>query len=326
VKKICVLIVALVLLSMLTGCVTGANPYSAMMGPYYLKQREYKEGLKSFVERVKENPQDATAAYYVGRFYLATKRPAEAMTYLKQAAKLVPDNADYQFWIGVAHWAKLELDEEKASYERALVLDPDHISANLYLGHGYTDEKQWAQALVLYDKVISLDRYNPEALYNRGVALGGLGRHKEEVAALKKFLEYYPDGSLAMRATSRLNLQGDFSYRNFILGKRNVTLKSMTFKPGTNDLVLESKESLHVIAAMMGTNKKLALHIVAYNDGNAAAAKARAQAVKDYILAGRPGFDPKRLPLSWFGTTETVERKGKTFTLEDSVTFITVVQ
>ena len=295
-----------------------------MMGPYYLKQRQYEEGVASFKEKLQSDPGNDTAAYYVGRYYLAMKKPDEAMPYLQKAAELEPEKANYRFWVGVAHWAKLEFDEERKAYEEALALDPDHISANLYYGHGFVDDGQWDKALVQYDTVISLDRYNPEGLYNRAVALGGLGRTDDEVTALKKFLRYYPDGSLAMRATARLNLQGDFSYRNYILGKRNVTLKSMTYKPGTNDLLYSSKESLHVIAAMMGANDKLDLHIVAFKDGDAAAAKARAQAIRDYIRAGRPEIDPKRLPLSWFGVTETVELSGKRFVVDDSVQFITV--
>ena len=315
----------LLLVSLTTGCVA-MNPYSQMMGPYYLKQREYTEGIEAFTKRLEANPGDATAAYYVGRYYLATRKPDDAMRYLQQAVSIAPDNADYHFWVGVAHWAKLEFELEREAYERALALDSNHISANLYLGHGYVDDKQWSMALAQYDKVISLDRYNPEALYNRGVALGELGKHKEEIAALNKFLGYYPDGSLAMRATGRLNLQGDFAYRNFILGKRNVTLKSMAFKTGTVNLELESKESLHVIAAMMGVNDKLDLHIVAYKDGDAATAKAMAESVQDYIRAGRPGLDPKRLPLSWFGTAEEFKRGDNTFLIKDSVQFITVTK
>jgi len=319
VRRLTVLAVLILVLFLFAGC-------AKVMGPYYLEQREYEEGVKVFSERLQNNPDDDSAAYYVGRYYLAMKQPKKAMPFFKQAAKLDPEDADFRFWIGVTYWATLEFEKERQAYIEALILDSNHISANLYLGHGFVDEKKWADALAQYDKVISLDRYNPEALYNRAVALKGLGRHKEEVAALKKFLKYYPDGSLAMRATVRLNLQGEFSYRNFILGKRNVTLKSMTFKPGTNDLVLSSKESLHVIAAMMSVNKKLDLHIVGYKKGDTATAKAHAESVRDYILAGRPEFDPKRLPLSWFGTAEQVSMGGKTFPLDDSVKFITVVR
>jgi len=306
--------------------VLAAAGCAKVVGPYYLKHGEYEEGLVILGEQLKENPDDASSAYYVGRYYLALNKPKDGLPYLEKAAKLDPENADYVFWTGVAHWAMLDFEREQAAYLKTIILDPKHISANLYLGHGYVDQGEWAKALAKYDTVIKLDKYNPEALYNRALALNGLGKTAEEIAGWKKFLEYYPDGSLAMQATERLNLHGDFTYRNFILGQRNVTLKSMVFKPGTNVLDTDSRTSLHVINAMMKANKKLALHIVAYAKGDAARAKARAKNVRDYMLSGNPGIDLKRLPLSWFGIAEQIEMRGTTFTLDDSVQFITVLQ
>lgn len=317
-KKVILMALIVAVLAM-AGC-------AKVVGPYYLEQGKYEEGIQTLGEQLKENPDDASSAYYVGRYYLALNKPKDGLPYLEKAAKLAPDNADYIFWTGVAHWAMLDYEQEQAAYQKTLSIDPNHISANLYLGHGYVDKGKWAQALVQYDKVIKLDKYNPEALYNRALALNGLGETKEEIASWKKFLEYYPDGSLAMQATEQLNLQGDFTYRNFILGQRNVTLHSMTFKPGTNDLDKDSRASLHVINAMLKANKKLALHIVAYSKGKTAQAKARAESVRDYMLSGNPSLDSKRLPLSWFGTAEHIEIEGKSFTIDDSVQFITVIQ
>lgn len=319
-RRVFFLIMLVVLLAVASGCVVPLKS-----GSYYLEKREYDQGIQAQTEQLREDPGNANAAYYIGRYYLAMEKPGKAMPFFERAAKLEPDNADYRFWIGVTHWALMDFDKERLAYEKALVLDPDHISANLYLGHGYIDEKDWARALARYDKVLELDQYNPEALYNRGVALGGLGRHKEEASALKKFLEYYPDGSLAMKAVSRLNLQGDFSYRNFIIGKRNVTLRAMAFKPWSQELVLGSKESLHVIEAIMKENSKVVLHIVAYRKGDIKAAKATALRVRDYLLSGRE-IVPGRLLPSWFDSAEVVEVDGKQLTVDESVQFITQVK
>lgn len=317
-KRIFVLAILLVL-------VVGAG-CAKVVGPYYLENKKYDEGIQALGEQFKENPGDAVSAYYVGRYYLALNKPKEAMPYLQKAVALVPDNADYVFWTGVAYWAMLDFDAEEAAYMKALSLDPDHISANLYLGHGYVDRGEWAKALSQYDTVISLDKYNPEALYNRGVALNGLGRIDMEKAAWKKFLEYYPDGSLAMQATERLNLHGDFTYRNFIVGQRNVTLRSLAFKSGTTSLDKESRASLHVLSAMLKNNKKMDVHVVSYVAGNRALAKDRAKTVRDYMLNSNPEIDSTRLPLSWFGTAEKIEVGDKSYSLKDSVQFITVVQ
>jgi tetratricopeptide (TPR) repeat protein len=316
-KFIAPLLLASVLFA--AGCAT-------VMGPYYLEQEQYEEGIRAMGERLKEHPDDAASAYYVGRCYLALNKPKDGLPYLQKAVQLAPDNADYVFWTGVAYWALMDFDRERAAYEKAVSLDPNHISAHLYLGHGYADQGQWAQALKQYDVVLSLDPYNPEALYNRARALGGLDRTSDEIAAWKRFLEYYPDGSMAMTATEQLNLHGDFAYRNFIIGNRNVTLRSVTFKPGTSVLDADGRASLEVLSAMMQVNRGLVVNIVAYVEGNAPLAKARAAAVRDYMLNGNPDVDRRRLPLSWFGTAEDVQVGEKTFALGRSVSFITEVR
>nr|WP_279593444.1 tetratricopeptide repeat protein [Pseudodesulfovibrio sp. S3-i] len=310
----------------LIACVLGAAGCAKVVGPYYLEQEQYEDGIRVLGEQFRENPGDASSAYYVGRFYLAMDRPKDGLAYLEKAVALEPENADYVFWTGVAHWAMLDFERERAAYERAISLDPKHISAHLYLGHGNMDRGAWKEALAHYDRVVELDAYNPEALFNRARALKELGRNNEEIAAWKRFLEYYPDGSMAMTATEQLNLQGDFSYRNHIIGKRNVTLKGMAFKSGTDVLNADSKASLQVLSAMMQVNETLTVHIVSFAAGDAALARGRAEAVRDYVLAGNPGIGPKRLPLSWFGTAEKVEVEESVFSLDESVTFITDVR
>ncbi|WP_320176270.1 tetratricopeptide repeat protein [Maridesulfovibrio sp.] len=315
-KRFIVLLALFLFLS--TGCTT-------FSGPYYLNSQKYKEGIKAFSEKLQENPGDADYAYYVSRYYMALKKPKEAQPYILKAVRIAPDNVEYLFWSGVNYWALKQYSKERTAYRRVLELDPNHISANLYLAHSYLEEGKLVEASILYDKVIKLDEYNPEALYNRADILGRQGKKEEAVKAWKKYLEYYPDGALAMSGTEKLNLLGDFTYRNFIFGTRNLTLRSITFKPGQSDSDFESKNSLHVIAAMMEENKDLRFHIVAYVAGNAELAKARAIGVRDYILSGHPDFDPARMPLSWFGSAEEVERSGRTFKLDESIQFITVI-
>ena len=297
-----------------------------IVGPYYLKTGQYKSGIEFLDKRFRENPDEAVSAYYVGRFYLALEKPDQALPYLAKAVQLDPLVADYHFWLGIAHWGLLDFQAEQAAYERALDLDPTHISANLYVGHGYLDKGKWDKALQQYDKVLKLDAYNPEALFNRAVALNESDRNAEEIAALKAFLKYYPDGSMALKATAALNRQGDFTYRNFLLGNRNVTLKNITFKPGINEPDKQSRESLQFVAAVLKNNKSLKLHVIAFHASGAGVAKARARAVREYILSQQDGIDPARLPLSWFGQAETVETSGSTVKLGESIAFVTAVQ
>ncbi len=307
------------LILLLSGCAQFA-------GPYYLNHGEFEDGISVLSEELRKDPEDATAAYYLGRYYLALGEPEQAVSFLQVAAKLEPDNSDYRFWVGVACWALDDFKEEQENYKRALSIDGDNISANLYLAHSYLDEGKLDQALALYDKVLKMDTYNPQALYNRADILTRQGKRDSALKEWKAFLEYYPDGSLAVYGTEQLNRLGDFTYRNFILGNRNVTLRAIRFRQGSTKSDLEGNLSLRVLSAIMESDKDSAFHIVSYCKGDAALAEERAKKIKAHILNAHPGIDSGRLPLSWFGVPEKVKRKGQTYSLDDSIRFITVLK
>lgn len=306
----------------LTGCI------SSLTGAHYLQQEEYDKGIVSLKQQLAESPGDASANYYLGRMYMAKKEPKVALPYLERAAQLDPESAEYAFWVGVANWALLDFDAERQAYMRAIELDGRHISAHLYLGHNYLDRGEWEKALARYDRVLELDEYNPEALYNRGEALYALGRTDEAVKAWQEFLEAYPDGTLAFRAADWLNQFGDYTYRNFIIGQRKITLRVPQFEQGATTLSLtkESKPSLSVLGAMLDNNRKLEIHVVAFNASGAEEAKAMAQTTRDYIVSMWPEVAPSRLRLSWFGEGEKVQTVNGPKVIDKTVKFITVVE
>ncbi len=130
---------------------------------------------------------------------------------------------------------------------------------------------------------------------------------------------------MALYAAAMLNQYGDFTYRNFIIGNRNLTLMPPAFEKGTTIQKFDTKASLAVLGAMMEGNDSLKIHIVSYCKGDKGMAQMRAQAVRDYILSGHPHFDAARLPMSWFDSSEVVQVRGKKFFVDESVRFITVV-
>ncbi|MEH6631709.1 MAG: tetratricopeptide repeat protein [Halopseudomonas aestusnigri] len=304
---------------LLAGCVQ-------VTGPYYLETGQYQEGINSLEQAYKENPNEPSSAYYLGRYYLRLEKPDKALPYLQKAVNLDPEDADYHFWLGVSYWGVDQFDQEQAEYKKTIALDQYYTSAHLYLGHGYLDKGKWDQALGEYDQVLKHEAYNPEALFNRAVALGELNKPKEEIAALKEYISSYPDGSLTLKATTALNARGDYTYRNHLIGNRNITLHSIDFRPDSNVLQDVSKESLQVIAAVMHRNKDLKLNIIAFHASDVTSAKARAHAIRRYIQVQEEGIASSRLPLSWFGQAEKVQTSINHVTLGESVMFVTAVQ
>ncbi|UZP65835.1 tetratricopeptide repeat protein [Desulfovibrio mangrovi] len=297
-----------------------------MKGPYYLNTKKYNEGVQDFSAILAEDPENAEARYYMARLYLADDKPEQALPYITKAVELEPGNDTYLFWKGIAHWALMEYDEELRSYEKALALNPMNLYARLYMGHNLLDRKDWNGALAAYDKVLGRDSYDPDALYNRPRALHGLKRFEEERKAWLTYLKYYPDGALALRAVDSLNALGDFSWRNFLIGKRRVSFEAVQFEPGTDELKNDAKPSLQLLGAMLGNSKTLKVHIVTYVDAAPELARKRALRIREYILGYAGGVSPAQLPLSWFGVPEKVTAGGKTKDLREAVSFITEVE
>jgi len=295
----------------------------SLKGERLLKNEQYQDGLATFKNIVQEEPQNPEAQYYLGRFYLALERPEEALPHLKRAVQGDPAKADYHFWLGVAYWAIRDFDLERKSYLQALAKDPKHVPARLYLAHTFLDSGEWQEALDNYDLLLRREPYNPEALYNRALALAELGRPKDETKAWKQYLEYYQEGKWALRAVDHLNQLGKFSYRNFTIGYRRVTLEHIPFPPGSAKLLSQGKPSLQVLGTILSINDKIFLEVVCYKNGAPALAAARAKAVRDYLLQEFPRLKPSRIAARGIGRKEKIKAGSKVYLLDDSTTFIT---
>jgi tetratricopeptide (TPR) repeat protein len=291
---------------------------------YYLEKEQYGEGIIRFEKALSEKPNDPAVNYYLGRFYLAQDKAEQAIPRLRRAADLSPNSADYHFWLGVAHWAVRDFKSERRSYLNALAANPHHSATRLYLGHNYLDQGQWLEAIEQYDKVLNTDQANPEALYNRGLGLKNLGRSDEEITALKRYLQYYPEGKWAIRAVDHLNEVGDFSYRNFTIGYRRVPLKQISFAPGSARVISECESSLQVIGGMLSINKDIRLEIVGHLKGSPSEAAARAKTVKDQLLKSFPAIDPSRIKHIGKGNGEEMKIGDRTYLLQESISISTV--
>jgi tetratricopeptide (TPR) repeat protein len=291
----------------------------SLKGERLLKNEQYQDGLATFAGIVQEEPQNPEAQYYLGRFCLALERPEEALPHLKGAVQGDPAKADYHFWLGVAYWAIRDFDLERKSYLQALAIDPKHVPARLYLAHTFLDSGEWQEALDNYDLLLRRDPYNPEAIYNRALALMELHRPKEEVRAWKRYLQHYPEGKWALRAVDHLNQR----YRNFTIGYRRVTLEHIPFPPGSAKLLSHGKPSLQVLGTILSINDKIYLEVVCYKNGDPALAAARAKAVRDYLLQEFPRLKPSSIQARGIGRKERIKAGSKVYLLDDSTTVIT---
>lgn len=329
-SKIILVATAVVLLFSSDCAVTdfAKNQYASIThlarGEYYLEAQKYQAGIAVFKKRVAANPDDARAHYYLGRCYLATNKKRSGLKYLKKAAVLNSDKALYHFWLGVAHAANGHSVAERQSYTRALALKPNYVSALVYLGHNQFAAKSYRAALRTYAQALKLAPQHPQALYNRALALKALQRTPEEInAAWRAYLEYYPSGAFAIRAVMHLNAVGNFEYRNYLIGRRTITLPKIRFQPAGADIHKKTRASLNYLGYLVKQSPDLTLQIVVYQKNNRELAETRAKSVKKYLLQRYPAISSQRIKVSWFDVPARIKAGRRTFIEEASVHFFT---
>jgi len=83
------------------------------------------------------------------------------------------------------------IKEAEKALNKAIQLDPKSVWTYNELGALYTDEKQYENAVVEYDKALTIDP-NYKYAYAKAFPLRMLGHYQEAVAALTKAIEIDP--------------------------------------------------------------------------------------------------------------------------------------
>jgi tetratricopeptide (TPR) repeat protein len=315
-------LVGALVLGMISGCVVqkvGGDLVATVKGDQYLAADDPKAGVEYFRQEVAADPENAMKNYYFGRMLLRTDDARAALPHLDKAAALEPANADYQFWLGVAYGALQKTRQERATYEKAIAIDPAHGQALTALGHSYLRGKQNGRALEVYDRALAVWPDNLSALYSRALALAGLGRKKQEREAWHRYLQVNTAGGLGRSAVERLNGLGDFSYRNYSIGPRTVSVQSLEFAGRTAELTDGAQRTLEHIGKIVQRMESGVLQVVVYQKGDAALAKARALAIRNQLLKEFPEIGIGRIGVSWFGEAQRIGKKK--INIEESVDF-----
>lgn len=314
------LIFLIFLASSISGC-SFADIGNTTKGERFLQTGEYRQAELTFKEAVRENPNDYTAQYYLGRFLLAQGKEAEALPHFQRAVALDPKKPDYQFWLGVAYGKLGNFKAERVQYERTLKIDDNYTQANLYLGHLRLQNGERKQAIKAYDAVLKEVPTNGAALYNRALILDIEGKDTAAKEAWQKYLELYPAGRSARKAADHLNTLGDFSYENHFLGGRAITLAEIKFSPSGNSVDSSSIPSLRLVGTIVSNRNKGKLQVVVYANKDTQLARQRALEIKNTLQDLVPAISPDRIRISWFGVPEKVIHGGKPYTKNESVRF-----
>jgi tetratricopeptide (TPR) repeat protein len=108
-------------------------------------------------------------------------------------ASLQASRANLQFELGNLLVAAKEYEAAIASYDQALKFKPDYYEAWYNRGIALGNLGRLEEAIVSYDKALKFKPDYHEAWNNRGIALGNLGQLEEAIASFDQALKFKPD-------------------------------------------------------------------------------------------------------------------------------------
>jgi len=150
-----------------------------------------RQHFRRMLDAAAINPHDAEAQYQLGLIYQHRRNYTQALQHFQAAVKIDPTEADAHFQLGRIAREQGRTADALASFETVLKLDPKH-SLNEILretGAACLEAGRKEDALQYLDAYVERRPYDPEGLYEYGLALETLGRKDEAREAYARAVE-----------------------------------------------------------------------------------------------------------------------------------------
>ena len=119
-------------------------------------------------------------------------RPDDSLRCYHRALELSPDNGQIWYGQGRVLYRLGRLDDAMRSYDNGIERQPTYAPVWTGKGAVLLNWDRFSEALVYFERARVLDADNPEPWYFRALAEEGLGRERDAVNSLRKFLDLAP--------------------------------------------------------------------------------------------------------------------------------------
>ncbi|WP_459946158.1 tetratricopeptide repeat protein [Desulfocastanea catecholica] len=176
-------------------------------GMFALIDRQYQEAVNSFAKLQTSNPEmrDKIDLPYAEALLglgdnLRKSDPQQSIRLLKKATQLDPHSFRAHFQLAIALTGQKDYAAAIVSYQRAIEINPQSPDTFFNLGFVYAASKNYAGAVEMYTRTIALAPvYVDEALFNLALAQSKQGEKEQSIANLKKALSVNPDNQAAQK-------------------------------------------------------------------------------------------------------------------------------
>jgi len=202
------------------------------------EKQNYYGAQKYFIDFLKNNPDDPTAYYYLGRISFAMDDFEVASDHFDKATDLDDSNTDFFTWKGITYiellsrvdFMKQGLYAPRAlnALEKAVDLDPENVDARLWLAGYYAQAPSFAGgskdgARKEFETIIEIDPAFIPVYTQKAIFLIGVEEYDEAFTTLEKAISLNPDdfesyffmGVLSAKS-GKYDTQGIMSLKKFI--------------------------------------------------------------------------------------------------------------
>jgi len=159
-----------------------------------IRYTEKLPGIISTLSKKSFSNDDAWTSYRIGEAYMTVGNVEIALSYFQNAVTLAPFQLDFRSKLSRAQFEMGRIEEARKNLQFIIKENPDYVSAYVSLGYIVLSVDHDVQrADQLYDKALSLDPDNEQAMFNKAGSLMYLNRNKESRLMLEKLLRKNPE-------------------------------------------------------------------------------------------------------------------------------------
>jgi tetratricopeptide (TPR) repeat protein len=188
-----------------------ANAYN-LLARIFIDREEFDRAREAYVRALELRPNKIEFRNDYASLLYRMQRYEELLPELRWLVERAPDNIVYWRSVREVLLAMNRGDELAPVNERLLGLyegqlaeRPDDISLFIDTGILLGDLERFDEALDRFARALKIDPNSAAALFNTASAMGRAGRGREAKPYLERFLQLYPDHSMAVWAREQLD-------------------------------------------------------------------------------------------------------------------------
>ena len=156
------------------------------IGTMQIQKRQYSKALQQLQKAEQYAPSNATIQVSKAVALLGLNRPSEGVAALERASFIESKNPTIFLKLGEVYQTLGQDDKAFNAYRKAVSLRPDFNEAHSRIAKMHMAQREYAQAMVIYQEILKRAPRDADAYYNLALALRARDRNKEAKEALQR--------------------------------------------------------------------------------------------------------------------------------------------